>query len=138
MCRWYEPNWPLLGDTNSLNAYGSVYALQQKTIADVIVPNIDKLRFLANEGMPLSTLHCFNFIVMSCMSHIYLPQLLLKYPQGQHSSYYGAVFLNWFANFRMILKRLLAIYGNCKKKVQLDLSHEPCSEQTVIGVPMYS
>ena len=49
-CRWYEHAWRLLGKQNSLSAYGSVYVLNQKTIADVIVSNFETLRFLANEG----------------------------------------------------------------------------------------
>lgn len=63
-CRWYEPAWKLLGKHNSLSAYGSVYALSQRTISNVIVPNIEKLRFLANEGV---TTHAHSaFLCMPC------------------------------------------------------------------------
>ena len=49
-CRWYEHNWRLLSEANALNAYGSIYTLNKKTMSEVIVPNAHKLRYLANEG----------------------------------------------------------------------------------------
>lgn len=50
--KWFEPAQILIGREYHLNAYGSIYALAGRVVDDVVIPNKDRLRRLANEGAP--------------------------------------------------------------------------------------
>jgi hypothetical protein len=47
--KWFEPAQILVGREYHLNAYGSIYVINGRAIDDVIIPNKDRLRQLANE-----------------------------------------------------------------------------------------
>ena len=48
--KWFEPAGVLIGREYHMNAYGSIYVANGRIIDDVIIPNKDRLRQLANEG----------------------------------------------------------------------------------------
>ena len=48
--KWFEPASLLTGREYHLNAYGSIYVLNGRVVDDVVMPNKQHLRQLANEG----------------------------------------------------------------------------------------
>lgn len=48
--KWFEPAMILVGREYHMNAYGSIYVISGRVIDEVIIPNKDRLRKLANEG----------------------------------------------------------------------------------------
>jgi hypothetical protein len=47
--KWFEPAQILVGREYHLNAYGSIYVVNGRAVDEVIIPNKDRLRQLANE-----------------------------------------------------------------------------------------
>ena len=56
--KWFEPAQLLIGREYHMNAYGSIYVLNGRVIDDVVIPNKERLRLLANEGVLSCHLCC--------------------------------------------------------------------------------
>jgi Galactosyltransferase len=48
--KWFEPAGLLIGPEYHMNAFGSIYVASGRVVDDVIIPNKERLRQLANEG----------------------------------------------------------------------------------------